>query len=148
MPSDKPRKPNDMTKRRQFNLKLEPGLVEQLEKTADQNDWTLTHTIRTAIRTLGHLMEAHKQFADALEDDVGELYMRLAREMPAGFVEVPKDGVRAGRAAGLPAVMIDNAWLVFPDPETGNLLAEDQSEGGIAVVRDGEIRPLKMPAEA
>jgi hypothetical protein len=84
-------------------------------------------------------------FADQLDDDVGALYLRLARDAPAGFVEAPKDGIKVGRAAGGPAVQVDQ-WLVFPDAEGEGLLAAEQSgEGRMARVVNGEIKPIKTP---
>jgi hypothetical protein len=110
--------------------------------------WSKRDLVMTAIDALAQLMKAHDAYAAQHDDDIGELYMRLAAEMPAGFVEVPKEGIRVGRAAGMPAVMV-NGWLVFPDQETGALLAEEQGgEGRIARIVDGEIKPLKLPSTA
>jgi hypothetical protein len=132
-----------------MNLSVYPDLVEEIEGLAERYDWSKREVVTIAIRALKQLMDAHERFADQHDDDIGELYMRLAAEMPAGFVEVPKEGVRVGRAADLPAVLVDN-WLVFPDRETGNLLAENQEADGprIARVEGGKIRPLKMPTAA
>jgi hypothetical protein len=134
-----------MSKLKQMNTWLEPEIINEVESLAERHFASKADAIRAAIRTLAEVMGAHETYADQHEDDIGQLYMRLAREMPAGFVEVPKDGLRIGRAGDLPAVLV-NSWLVFPDRETGALLAEEQGgEGRIARIVDGEIKPLKMP---
>jgi hypothetical protein len=132
----------------QMNLSVDPALVETVEALAERYDWSKREVVTLAVRALTALMDAHETYAAQHDDDIGDLYMRLATEMPAGFVEVPKDAVRVGRAADLPAVMINDTWLVFPDRETGRLLAEEQGgEGRIAIV-DGEIKPLRLPSPA
>jgi hypothetical protein len=143
---------------------------ELLTKIAGEHEWSVGETTALAIRTLKAvmdevdddqavdetaavaarawklIMDAHQTFAAQYATDQGELYMRLASEMPAGFVEVPKDGVRLGRAGDLPVVRVDN-WFVFPDPKTGALLAEDRGgEGRVARIVDGEIKPLRLPS--
>lgn len=131
----------------QMNLSVYPALVEQIENLAERYDWSKRQVVTLAVRALAQLMTAHERFAAEYDDDIGELYMRLAAELPDGFVEVPKDGVRVGRAADMPTVVIDNAWAFFLDSKTGNLLAEEQGgQKRIAVVTDGAIRPLKLPS--
>jgi hypothetical protein len=135
-----------MTTKDRTTVSLEREDHERLRKVAEQNGWPVGKAATLAFGALETLMDAHQAFATQLEDDIGELYMRLAAEAPAGFVDVPKDGIRCGYAGDLPAIMVDN-WLVFPDRETGVLLAEEQGgEGRIARVVDGEIKPLKFPS--
>ena len=130
----------------QLNVHVPPDVIETVERLRDRYGWSKRDLVMTAIGALGALMDAHEAYAAQHDDDIGELYMRLAREMPAGFVEVPKDGIRVGRAGDLPAVMVDS-WLVFPDREGGALLAEEQGgEGRIARIVDGEIKPLRLPS--
>lgn len=130
----------------QMNLSVYPELVEEIEALADRYDWSKREVVTLAVRALTALMNAHEAFAAQHDDDIADLYTRLAAEAPAGFVEAPKDGIRVGRAGALPAVMVDN-WLVFPDRETGALLAEEQGgEGRIARIVDGEVKPLKLPS--
>jgi hypothetical protein len=118
------------------------GLVEVLERKLGRNR---RDTIALAIQALTDVVNSHEAYAKKFKKDEGELYMRLALEAPTGFVQVPKDGVKVGRAADVPAVLVDD-WLVFPDHKTGNLLAEEQGgERRIARIIEGEITPLKMP---
>jgi hypothetical protein len=132
----------------QLNVHVPPDVVETVDRLRDRHGWAKRDLIMAAIGALAALMDAHEGYAAQHDDDIGELYMRLAAEMPAGFAEVPKDGVRVGRAGDLPAVLVDN-WLVFPDRESGALLAEEQGgQGRIARIVDGEIKPLKMPTAA
>lgn len=133
----------------QMNLSVYPDLVDDIEELADRCDWSKREVVTFAVRALSALMDTHEAFAAQLEEDMAALYMRVVAEMPAGFVEVPKEGVRVGRAADLPAIMVDDRWLIFPDRESGDLLAEEQ--GGaqrIARIVDGEIKPLKLPSLA
>lgn len=120
-------------------------VTDEVDVLANRYGWSESKTIETAIRALAQVMDAHERFA-AQYDDIGEIYMQLAAEMPAGFVEVPKDGVRIARAEGVPVVIIDNTWLIWSDPASGNVFAEEQGgQGRVAVVKDGEIKPLKVP---
>jgi hypothetical protein len=131
----------------QMNLSVYPELVDEIEVLAERYDWSKREVVTLAVRALTALMGAHEAYAAQHDDDIAEFYIRLAVEMPAGFVEVPKDGIRVGRAGDLPAVLVDK-WLVFPD-QSGALLAEEQGgEGRIARIVDGEIKPLKMPSPA
>jgi hypothetical protein len=130
----------------QINITVSPEFAAEVGELADRHGWSKVKTFMLGVRTLAAVMDAHERYAAEQDDDIAELYLRLAEEMPSGFLEVPKDGIRVGRAAGMPAVMIDNAWLVFPDPESGMLLAEEQGgEKRIARVIEGEIKPLKLP---
>jgi hypothetical protein len=134
----------------QLNVHVPPEFIEKKVKAlCARYGWSRRGLVMTAIDALAQVMKAHDVYANQHDDEIGELYLRLAAEMPAGFVEVPKDGIRVGRAGDLPAVLVDN-WLVFPDRETGALLAENQGADGPRVARivDGEIKPLKMPTAA
>lgn len=130
----------------QLNVHLPDDVTETVERLQQRYGWSKRDLVMTAIRALAQVMDAHEAFAAQYDQDIGEVYTRLAAEMPAGFVEVPKDGVRVGRAAGMPAVMIGKEWVVWADPASGDLFAEEQGGGGrIAVVVDGAIKPLKVP---
>jgi hypothetical protein len=129
----------------QLNVLVPRDVDNTLERLAERFG-SKRKAATLAITALETLMDAHEAYAAQHDDDIGELYMRLAREAPAGFVAVPKEGIRVGRAGDLPAVMVDS-WLVFPDRDTGALLAEEQGgERRIARIVDGEIKPLKMPS--
>jgi hypothetical protein len=134
---------------KQLNVHLPAGFVDKADEFRQLHGWSRLNLVATAITVLAQVMEAHERFASHYDDDQADLYMRLAREMPAGFVKVPKDGIKVGRAGELPAILVDS-WLIFPDRETGNLVAENQRAEGprVGVVKDGEIRPLKLPSAA
>jgi hypothetical protein len=130
----------------QLNVHIPNDVVETVERLRDRYGWSKRDLVMKAIRALAQVMDAHEAYAAQHDDDIAQVYLRLAAEMPAGFVEVPKEGVRVGRAAKTPAVMIDDTWLVWADPASGNLFAEEQ--GGarrVGVVAAGEIKPLKIP---
>jgi hypothetical protein len=117
---------------------------ELLLEIAEKNGWPVGKTATLAIKALGVLMDAHTAYADQHPDVVAELYIRLAREAPAAFVEVPKDGVKVGRLGDQPAVQLGN-WLVTD--LDGDLMAEElDGERRLGKVIDGEIKPLRAPS--
>lgn len=134
---------------KQLNVHVPTEFIdEKVDAFRTRYGWSRRDLVMTAIETLEQVMDAHEEFADQYDSDIGEVYMRLAAQMPAGFVEVPKEGVTPARAAGMPAVRVDS-WIVFRDPETGNLMAEEEGgERRIGIVDDGEIKPLRMPSAA
>lgn len=128
----------------QVNAAVDPDVAELVDKLGEKNGWTRRQTVATAIKTLATVMDLHEQFAANHDDDIGAIYLELARQAPVGFVEAPKDGVRVGRAGDLPVVHLGE-WVVFPGAD-GKLLAEEQGGAGrIGVIVDGEVKPLKTP---
>src|SRR4051794_27290425 len=110
-----------MTDLRQMNLKLEKQWVDEIDGLADRHGWSRAAATRTAIRALAQLMEAHDRVAAALresgEDDLADLYLRLAREMPGVLVDVlPKERLCGGHSGDAPAFRLDlvayGKWLV------------------------------------
>jgi Arc/MetJ-type ribon-helix-helix transcriptional regulator len=134
-----------MSNLKQMNVHIEPDYIDEIERLADRHFASKADAIRAAIRTLTGVMSAHEAFSAQHDADIAELYMRLAGEAPAGFVEVPKDGVRAGRIGDQPAVQLGN-WVVTDFD--GDLMAEElDGERRLGKVVDGEIKPLKLPRE-
>ena len=73
-------------------MQLPAGFVDRMDEFRELHGWSRRNLVATAITVLAQIMEAHEKYAAMHEDDIRELYMKLAAEMPAGFVEVPKDG--------------------------------------------------------
>jgi hypothetical protein len=78
---------------RQLNVHLPTDMVELVDSLQAEYGWNKRDLVMTALRALDAIMDAHGKYAAQHPPDVAELYMRLAREAPAAFVEVPKDGV-------------------------------------------------------
>jgi hypothetical protein len=136
---------------KQLNVHLDPGLVETaegdglVEVLEERLGLSRRDTVATAIRVLTTLLNMHDAYADQHDDEVAELYKRLARQAPAGFIRVPADGVEAGRVKGVPVVVVGD-WLIFHDSASDSLFAEEQGgQGRVGVVQGGEIKPLKLP---
>jgi hypothetical protein len=125
-------------------VSIERADHEALLEMAQRHKWTVGQAAGLAIKALGVLMDAHTTYANQHPDVVAELYMRLAREAPAAFVEVPKDGVKVGHVGDQPAVQLGN-WLVTD--LDGDLMAEElDGERRLGKVIDGEIKPIRLPA--
>lgn len=126
----------------QVHLSLRSDVAEAIKSLHEDNEWSKAHTVGVAVRALQTLMKAHRTYADQYDDDVAKLYLRLAADAPAGFVEVPKDGVEAGRVrqTGRPAVLVDG-WTVTA-ADDGELVGLRPVDGGfeMATVADGVIR--------
>ena len=98
-----------MPKLVQMNMSVSPGFVAEVDALRKRHGWSKRMAVEVAIHALAQstgVMDAHARYADQHDAEIGDLYMRLAREMPAGFVEAPKDGVRVGHSAGMPAVVV------------------------------------------
>ena len=128
----------------QLNVVVPSGVDKTLEKLAERYEWSKREAATIAIRALDALMHAHERCAEQRSDDVAELWMRIARQMPAAFVEIPRDGVATGRVGDQPAVQLDS-WVIT-DVE-GDLMAQEvDGEQRLAKIVDGEIKPLRLPA--
>jgi hypothetical protein len=139
----------------QLNVHVPDEIIKLIDGDEERDEpglrarygWSRRDLVMTAIETLSEVMDAHEKFAEQYAPDQAEVYMRLAAEKPAGFLQVPKEGIKVGRSGDLPVVRVDD-WFVFPDRNTGALLAERQGEDGTQIARivDGEIKPLKLPS--
>ena len=128
----------------QLNVLVPRAVDDALEELGKRFDWSKREAATLAIHALKALMDAHETYAAQHEQDIAEVYLRLAAEMPAGFVEVPMDGVKVGRLGDQPAVQLGN-WLVTD--LDGDLMAEEMDgERRLGKIVDGEIKPLRAPA--
>ena len=89
------------------------------------------------------MLDALARAVEDFDDDQVELFRRVARERPHGFIELA-EGISFGRVGDQPAMRLPNGWVIYPD-EQGELLAIEQSTGRAARVIDGELKPLKLP---
>jgi hypothetical protein len=106
--------------------------------------WSKRDLVMTALRALKAIMDAHGKYAEQHPPDVADLYMRIAREIPAGYIDVPRDGVRAGYRGDQPAVELVD-WIVTE--LEGDLFAQELGgEGRLAKISDGELKPIRLPA--
>lgn len=132
-----------MTTKERTTVSLESRDLDQLRDLAKANGWPVGKAATLAIKTLKTIMQAHADYAAQHPDDAASLYMQLARQAPAGFVEVPKDGVLVGHAGEVPAVQLGD-WLITD--LAGDLMAEEMTgDRRLGKVIDGEIKPLRLP---
>jgi hypothetical protein len=145
----------------QLNLSVDARLRDDVDDLAGDHPWTKRQVITTAVEGLAYLMDRHERAAaKASEPDVAELFLRLARLMPARLVDAK---VEHGRFSdGRPALIVTLAdddlppWVIGPD-QNDDLMAVRQdgsqighiTRGQIQVLADralGEIRPLQPSA--
>jgi hypothetical protein len=104
--------------------------------------------VTKAVETWNDLMRLHEQIAgaDAVEPDVGDLYRRVAREIPVQLIE-PKGAVQLGwtdASKAIPAMQVDE-WFIYADPESDELMAVDADGRRRGRVVGGEIRADEAP---
>lgn len=128
----------------QLNVVVPIGVDKTLEKLAERHEWSKREAATIAIRALEALMQAHEGCAEQRSDDVAELWMRIARQMPAAFVAIPRDGVETGHVGDQPAVQLDN-WVIT-DADGALMAQEVDGEQRLAKIVDGEIKPLRLPS--
>jgi hypothetical protein len=127
----------------QLNVLVPSDVDATLEGLAERYGWSKREAAATAIRSLEALMKAHEACAEQRSEDVRELWMRIAQEMPAAFVEIPRDGVETGHVGDQAAVQLDN-WLITD--VDGTLMAQEiDGAQRLAKIEDGEIKPLRIP---
>jgi hypothetical protein len=148
-----------MSKIKQMNTLVSediPSLVDDLRKG---NGWSNNGQVVTiAVEALKVLMKRHETTAaKAAEEDVGDLFTRVSRLIPAGLADAK---VEWGRLSdGRPALIVREEWVIADD-NNGDLMAvhRDGSQvgylahGDIEVLAerdfDGEVKPLKLPSTA
>ena len=132
-----------MKTKERTTVSLDSEDLDQLRALAKANCWPIGKAAHLAINVLGTIMRAHGHYAAEYPDDVAELYMQLARQAPADFVEVPKTGVQVGHAGDVPAIQLGD-WLITD--LDGVLMAEEMTgERRLGKVIDGEVKPLRLP---
>jgi hypothetical protein len=124
-------------------VSIESADLELLRDLAKSNEWAVGQAASLAIKTLKTIMHAHGDYAEQHPDDVAALYIQLARQAPADFVQVPKDGVQVGHVGDVPAIQLGD-WLITD--LDGDLMAEEMAgDRRLGKVIDGEVRPLRLP---
>jgi hypothetical protein len=126
----------------QVNLSLKPEIVETMEALGKENGWSKAQTVAVAVRALAKLMEQHEYTASQARDDArGELFRKVARELPAELVDL-KDGIKLARLkTKRPAVLLDD-WTIT-SADDGELVGlQPRPDGGfrMATIADGAIR--------
>jgi hypothetical protein len=131
----------------QLNTWVEPTYIAEIERLADTHGWSKAGAIRVAIRTLAEVMSKHEDAPRFADDDLRDLYLKLAREMPGQLVEVSRS-VEFVRVGDVPAVRAEG-WLLWEDQATGELLArEEAGEQRFGRVINGKVEALISPALA
>lgn len=145
-----------MTDWKQLNISVEQDVLDLVDALAREHGWNKRETITAALEALQNLMERHERTAaKATEADVGDLFRKVARLMPAGLTDAR---VEWGRLSdGRPALIVREEWVIADD-NAGDLMAvrrDGRQVGYLAhgdikplAERDvgGEIKPLKMPS--
>jgi predicted transcriptional regulator len=138
----------------QMNVKLEPAWVDELEQLAEAHGWSKARAIRVAIRTLAEVMSKHEEalrhpddVTRPAEDDIRDLYMAVAREIPYDLVEVVRS--LDPRYVGDQPVIRAEGWLIWRDQDTGDLIArEEAGEQRFGRIVDGKVQVMVTPAAA
>jgi hypothetical protein len=131
----------------QMNLSVYPEFVDEVEKLAATHGWSKVGAIRVATRTLAEVMSKHEDAPRDADEDIRDLYLRLAREIPDQLVEVSRS-VEFVRVGDVPAIRAEG-WLLWEDEATGDLLArEEAGEQRFGRVINGKVEAMISPAVA
>jgi hypothetical protein len=111
--------------------------------------WTRQQAVTTALQALAVLMGVHEMQSVEIDErpenaDIAALYLRFAREAPAGLIRVRDDLEFGHLADGRPALRSDG-WLIFKDENSPAVMALKEATGQLGRVAGGEIKPLKLP---
>jgi hypothetical protein len=142
---------------KQMNTLVPEEIPELVDKLRKKYGWSSNgQVVTTALEALAKLMERHETTAAmASDEDVGELFTRVSRVIPAGLTDAK---VEWGRLSdGRPALIVREEWVIADD-NNGDLMAvrRDGSQVGylahsdieVLAERDfgSEIKPLKLPS--
>jgi hypothetical protein len=131
----------------QMNVHIEPEFIDEIERLTDTYGWSKVDAIRAAITTLAAVMSKHEDAPRDADEDVRDLYLRLAREIPGQLVEVSRS-VELVRVGDVPAVRAEG-WLLWEDQATGDLIAREESgEQRFGRVIEGKVKVMISPAAA
>jgi hypothetical protein len=108
-----------------MNLSVYPELVDEIKDLAARYDCSMREVITVAVACLTKVMSKHEDAPRYADDDVRELYLRLAREIPGQLVEVSRSVERV-RVGDVPAVRAEG-WLMWEDQTTGDLLVREEA---------------------
>src|SRR5687767_1266765 len=133
-----------MSEQIQMNLSVYPELVDEVERLAGEYGWSKRETVTAAVQALAQVMSKHEDAPRDADDDIRDLYLRLACEIPGQLVEVSRS-VELGRVGEQPVVRAEG-WLFWEDLTTGDLLArEEAGEQRFGQVIDGKVEALITP---
>jgi predicted transcriptional regulator len=138
----------------QMNIKIEPEYIDEIERLAEEHGWSKARAIRIAIRTLSEVMSKHEEalrhpddVTHPADDDIRDLYMAIAREIPSDLVEVVRS--LDPRYVGDQPVIRAEGWLLWKDQATGEILArEEVGEQRFGRVINGKVEAMISPALA
>jgi len=118
-----------------------PELVAKIDELAEMYDWSSKReVVTTAIEALAELMKHHKKTAErAREDAVGDLFLRLAHLMPAGFIDAKVEEARF--SDGRPALIYKEEWVIAED-RNGDLMVIRRDASQVGHVAHGQIEVL------
>jgi hypothetical protein len=123
----------------QLNLSVDRDLSDLVEELARHHGWTKRQAVTAAVEALKVLMKRHETTAaKASEEDVGELFLRVARLMPAGLTDAK---VEWGRLSdGRPALIVRD-WVIADDG-SGDLMAVRRDGSQVGYLAHGDIEVL------
>ena len=131
----------------QMNLSVYPELVDAVESLTETYGWSKRETVTVAVQALARVMSKHEDAPRDADDDIRDLYLRVARLIPGDLVEVSRS-VELGRVGEQPVIRAEG-WLMWEDQATGDLLArEEGGEQRFGRVVDGKIEAFITPAQA
>lgn len=124
----------------QLNVHVPRRLVNSIEVLGAVHGWSKRETVANAVEALVELMERHEGTAgNAGNDDIGDLYLELARVMPAGLAAMKVEGARL--RDGRPGLIVDDEWIVANDSH-GDLMVTRRESGQLGRIVHGRIEAL------
>ena len=133
-----------MSETKQLNTLVPPEivtLVNQLQADHKHYGWgNKGQIVTTAVEALAELMKHHEKTAErAREDGVGELFLRLAHLMPAGFIDAKVEEARF--SDGRPALIYKEEWVIAED-RNGDLMVVRRDGSQVGHIAHGQIKVL------
>jgi hypothetical protein len=124
-------------------FEFDPELNETLTKFARERGLTRLFVVERGIEAFMDLMDRHERTAEkATDDDIKELFLRLASEMPVGV-----DGAKVEEARfpdGRPALVFDGEWVIAPD-RNDELMVARKNGGALGRIHRGRPEILRDP---
>jgi hypothetical protein len=120
----------------QLNLSVDRDLWKKVNDLSREFG-SKRQVVTTAVETLAILMERYHEGAKkASKRDVRDLFLRVARLMPARFKDAT---VVEGRFSdGRPALVLDDEWWIAED-RNGELMVVRKDGGEIGYIGHGDI---------
>ena len=124
----------------QLNVQVPRQLVRSVEVLGTVHGWSKRETIIRAIWALVELMERHENTAaKASKSDLADLFLELARLMPAGLIDMEVDEARF--SDGRPGLIVNEEWIVARD-SNGGLMVTRRDSGQAGRIAHGRIEVL------